>query len=268
MYTPREAARAWIRALGVFGDKAPSYFFKDVWHCARRVGLRETEALMIYSRAQRERPTAYLRGWLGIVPTTPWGPQREDNPDWERGYVNGMRALEVLRHAASGRCISYTAGRICGRPSEHPSAPLCDRHGGRPPAHYTPQEAARAWIRATGIYAALDGRDAPFIRRVGGAAHAVGISREEMEQIYRSGKSERPTPYLMGWVTAILRADWAAGLKDHQLPVRLIGQFDEDPDYQRGLDDAIRAAEVLLDFASQKGIYPREETSREEELLS
>jgi hypothetical protein len=65
---------------------------------------------------------------------------------------------------------------------------------------YTPQEAARAWIRALGVYDALGGKDPYFGKSVWGYALRVGIPEVEIIRIHQGGRKERPTKYLLGWV--------------------------------------------------------------------
>jgi hypothetical protein len=113
----------------------------------------------------------------------------------------------------------------------------------------TVKDAARAWVVAAAHYSRLGGRPCKFTRSVGGACHAAGLSIEDMTKEFKRAMSRELTPYIMGWIAHVLWTDWSAKLEDHQLPKRMLGQFDDSPEYQLGWEDAKRASAILLSLA-------------------
>lgn len=108
------------------------------------------------------------------------------------------------------------------------------------------KDAARGWVRAAAAYDVLWGVPSHMTRTIAEIALDAGLSGASVEAEFYAARAEKPTRYMMGWVSRMIEADASSRLLDPQRPKLLLGEFEEDPEYLRGRADADRASSVLL----------------------
>jgi hypothetical protein len=109
------------------------------------------------------------------------------------------------------------------------------------------KDAARGWVRAAAAYDVLWGVPSHMTRTIAEIALDAGLSGASVEAEFYAARAEKPTRYMMGWVSRMIEADASSRLLDPQRPQMVLGEgFEKDPEYLRGRADADRASSVLL----------------------